>query len=87
MTMKKRTTNRKNFKAQNGEDSFKYKLVGNDGRDLTIVCPPGCTLYNSEEGRLGDIDKDEEQIVLPVGGEGNNYYLNFLNHLVHYNLF
>lgn len=69
--------NQRRFKAQNGEDSFKYRLVGEDGRDFHIYCPPGCTLKNMEGGYIGEIDKEHDEVTLPLGGEGgckeNNY--------------
>lgn len=75
--LKSERLNHRRFKAQNGEDSFKYRLVGDNGRDFTIYCPPGCTLKNADGGYIGEIDKEHDQVVLPLGGEGgckeNNY--------------
>ena len=68
--LKAEPMNQRRFKAQNGEDSFKYRLVGQDGRDFNIYCPPGCTLKNAEGGYIGEIDNEHDQVILPLGGEG-----------------
>lgn len=75
--VEKLKANNKKFKSIDGENSAKYKLIGEDGRDLKIYCPPGCTIKNRDGGYIGEVDEMCNEVVLPVGGEGgckeNNY--------------
>ena len=72
---------RKSFKGKNGEDSFKYKLVGTNGGHFTIYCPAGCTFKNVDGGFLGEIDKEHDEIVMPIGGEGGRKENNYIGRL------
>lgn len=68
--LKSERKNHRRFKAQNGEDSFKYRLIGENGRNFNLYCPPGCTLKNASGGYIGEIDNEQDEVTLPLGGDG-----------------
>lgn len=60
----------KKLRAQNGQDSARYRLVGEDGKDLRLGCPVGCTILGQNENVIGEINKESDEICIPIGGQG-----------------
>jgi GTPase involved in cell partitioning and DNA repair len=60
----------KRLRAKNGEDSARHRLVGEDGQDLRISCPVGCTLHGPNGNVLAEINSEQDELILPIGGRG-----------------
>lgn len=60
----------RHLKAENGGNGGSSRSTGADGKDIVIEVPIG-TIARDEEGNfLGEITKDEQEIVLLRGGKG-----------------
>lgn len=66
--------------AGHGEDSRKLKIVGDPGKDVKLEVPPGITVYGENGKILGQIDKEDDQVILARGGPGGKPDNNFLGH-------
>lgn len=67
----------KRYTAGTGANSSKKMLIGNPGEDQIIPVPIGVTVSNDEGRVLGDLNKEEDEIIAAHGGApgspDNNY--------------
>jgi len=62
---------RKRYLATHGQNSKKIKLFGENGADIRIQVPCGVTAIREDTGEnLGEVNTDEEQVLLIKGGKG-----------------
>lgn len=66
----KRMLQSKKLRAGNGEDSRRTRLVGQSGYDLFLKCPLGSVVMGDQGNVLAEINQDEEELMLPLGGQG-----------------
>ena len=63
--------NRRNFKAENGEDGGPRNRSGKKGQDMVIKVPCGTIIKEASTGRvITDMSEDKKQFVLLKGGRG-----------------
>lgn len=66
------------YEAQNGEDGGRKRCSGSDGKNLTILVPPGTIVRDVKTGViLADMTVDGEKKVLVRGGNGGRGNLEF----------
>lgn len=62
---------RKYVNAQDGQRGASSKRKGKDGEDEILETPLGCVIYDADtKERLGEITKDEQELVVAKGGKG-----------------
>lgn len=60
----------KEFTAEKGEDGMRNSMHGADGKDLTIDLPIGSVVTDSRTGRVINLTKDDEVVLILKGGRG-----------------
>ncbi|MFC2028452.1 GTPase ObgE [Chloroflexota bacterium] len=66
------------FFASNGKPGAKQKMTGRSADDLIIHVPPGTIVMDKENGDfLGDLTKNEQQLVVCKGGRGGRGNVHF----------
>jgi len=66
------------LKAGDGEQGGKNKRHGRNGKDLTIMVPPGTTVYETGSGKVfADLISDGEKVKIAEGGGGGKGNINF----------
>jgi GTPase len=62
------------YKAENGHNGAGRKKYGADGEDLVLTVPPGTIIFETDkDGReitLGDLENDDDIVVIAAGGKG-----------------
>ncbi len=69
------------YKAEDGEPGAQQNKSGKNGKDLTLLVPPG-TLIKSDDGQVLYDLSDGQQVVLcegGLGGKGNTFYKSSVN--------
>ncbi|BFY97354.1 hypothetical protein BsWGS_00394 [Bradybaena similaris] len=64
-------------KAERGENSDKFRLLGDRGADLHLDVPVG-VLVHTPDGRKVDLNNDGDACIAAQGGKGGNNTTNFL---------
>ncbi len=62
--------NKKEFRAENGEDGMKNSKSGGDGKDLVIALPVGSVVKNLETGKEFFLEKPNQKFLILKGGRG-----------------
>lgn len=69
---------KKKYEAENGDDGGRKRCSGSDGKNLTILVPPGTIVRDVKTGViLADMTVDGEKKVLVRGGNGGRGNLEF----------
>ncbi len=74
--------NRKDIKANNGENGKPQYLDGSDGKDVVLNIPVGSVIENIDTGEIKEIVKTGEKIVIAkggIGGKGNFHFRSSTN--------
>ncbi len=77
-----RYKNKKEFDAEKGGDGMKDSMHGKDGRDLVMDLPIGSVITDSRMGRVENLLKDGEEILIlhgGRGGQGNEHFKSSTN--------
>ncbi|CAG5132405.1 unnamed protein product, partial [Candidula unifasciata] len=64
-------------KAERGENSDKFRLLGDRGADLHVNVPLG-VLVHTADGKIVDLNNDGDACIAAQGGKGGNNATNFL---------
>ncbi len=62
--------NRKEFRAENGQNGTKANRFGANGKDLTLMVPRGTLIYNEKRELLADMLIAEDELIVARGGMG-----------------
>ncbi|KAI1285211.1 GTP-binding protein 10 [Halotydeus destructor] len=62
----------KRFIAGNGEDSRRYRIVGDAGKDAVIPCPVGVSVLTDDGKVLGEVNSPGERVIVALGGKGGD---------------
>ncbi len=77
-----RYRNRDHFDARNGGDGERNSMHGADGDDLVIDVPIGSVIRNTETGKVYEVLREDEQVLLLSGGRGglgNEHFKSSIN--------
>ncbi|KAK3108042.1 hypothetical protein FSP39_000006 [Pinctada imbricata] len=62
----------KRFIAENGRDSRKLVILGSSGEDMILEVPVGVVIENERGAAIGDLNEEDQEILLARGGQGGN---------------
>ncbi|KAL3283162.1 hypothetical protein HHI36_006314 [Cryptolaemus montrouzieri] len=68
----------KRYIAENGRNSSPNFIRGTPGSDLKIDVPVGVTIYTEMGKKLGELDKENEELIVAKGGTGGHSGNGFL---------
>jgi len=74
-TLKKNHT--RLYKASPGENSHIHRLAGESGADLVIPVPVGITVYSQTGVKIGELNKEDDKVVIAKGGLGGRQVTQF----------
>jgi serine/threonine-protein kinase OSR1/STK39 len=77
MDLKEVKFNNKKLSAECGENSAHYRMIGNNGNDLTIKAPIGITIISETGRELGQLNKVGDKVLVALGGIGGNQRNNY----------
>lgn len=69
---------KKPIKAESGEDSSKARILGRRGEDLKVKVPIGITVFDENNGKIGELNEPGETCIAAKGGIGGCSGNNFL---------